>query len=64
MTFTAPASYGVLEGTLQGLGYCDADPAPLFDGTVQIESGSGMTWTLKTDETGHYKLCWMWPTAR
>lgn len=58
MTVTAPQAYGKLEGTVQSLGYCDADPAPLNEAVVSIESGTGMTWRVDTDETGHYQV-WM-----
>jgi hypothetical protein len=58
MTVTAPASFGFLEGTVQGLGYCDADQAPVYDAAIQVESGTGKTWTLKTDAAGYYQV-WM-----
>lgn len=58
MTVTAPETYGKLEGTVQDLGYCDADPAPLEGAMVSIESATGLTWMLETDDTGHYQV-WM-----
>ncbi len=56
MTVTPPATYGLLEGTVTGLGYCDANPAPAVGAAVDIEASGGMTWTLTTDSNGHYSL--------
>ncbi|MGC9025467.1 MAG: PKD domain-containing protein, partial [Chloroflexia bacterium] len=55
MTVLPAATWGKLEGTVTGLGYCDANPAPLEKATVLITTTSGMTWSLKTDEFGHYQ---------
>jgi len=54
MTVTAPATWGKLAGTVTGLGYCDANPAPIEGAVVYIESGSAMSWTLTTDVSGTY----------
>jgi hypothetical protein len=62
MTVTAPASYGTLEGTVTGLGYCDADPSALQKAVVVITSALGDVWTLETDENGHY-FTWLDSTA-
>ncbi len=56
MTVTPPATWGKLLGTVQSLGYCDADPAPLAGLNVLIEGSSGMTWTVTTDVSGTYQL--------
>ncbi|MBK6328303.1 MAG: carboxypeptidase regulatory-like domain-containing protein [Chloroflexi bacterium] len=56
MTVTPPASYGFLEGTVTGLGYCDANPVPAVGAAVDIEASSGMTWTLTADANGYYSL--------
>ncbi len=55
MTVTAPDSYGVLEGVVQSLGYCDLDPAPPNWAKIVVESVSGLTWTLRTDAAGYYE---------
>ncbi|MGC8874153.1 MAG: PKD domain-containing protein, partial [Chloroflexia bacterium] len=54
MTVIAPTSYGKLQGTVTGLGYCDAHPAPLKDATVRIE-GQLQTFTVTTDASGYYQ---------
>ncbi len=46
MTVNAPATWGKLEGTVTGLGHCDADPAPLQGAEVLIESGMTETITV------------------
>ncbi|HQK14685.1 MAG TPA: S8 family serine peptidase, partial [Anaerolineae bacterium] len=56
MTVSAPATWGKLEGTVSGLGYCDANPAPLEGATVFVEASDGMTWTLTTGADGRYVL--------
>lgn len=52
---TSPPAYGLLAGTVTGLGYCDADAVPLAHATVFIESSLGVTWTLQTDASGLYR---------
>lgn len=47
------ATWGKVQGTVKGLGYCDAAPAPLADALVTITAGSA-TVNLKTDAAGHY----------
>ncbi len=57
MTVTAPDTWGKLEGTVVGLGGCDARPAPLAGATVQVESAAtGRSWTLTTDTDGVFGL--------
>jgi len=56
MTVTAPASWGKLEGTVTGLGYCDSDPKPITDTQVVIEPSAGQPITLTTDENGYYSF--------
>jgi subtilisin family serine protease len=56
MTVTRPATWGKLEGAVTGLGYCDANPAPLANADVLIEDSTGMTWTLTTDISGTYQI--------
>ncbi|MBN1659653.1 MAG: carboxypeptidase regulatory-like domain-containing protein [Anaerolineae bacterium] len=58
MTVVPPPTYGKLEGTVIGLGYCDTDPAPLEEAEMIVESSLGVSWTLATDEAGHY-LIWL-----
>ena len=55
MTLTAPPTWGKLSGVVTGLGYCDADPSPLHNADVTIESSAGLTWTQKTDANGEYQ---------
>jgi len=54
MTVEAPASWGRIEGTVTGLGYCDANPGVLEEAQVVITGSSGASWTLLTDAAGHY----------
>jgi subtilisin family serine protease len=54
MVVNAPADWGQLSGTVTGLGYCDADPAPLQGAQVAIEGGL----TVETDADGYY-LLWL-----
>ena len=54
MNVNAPANWGQLQGTVTGLGYCDANPAPLKDALVSIEGGL----SVKTDANGYY-LLWL-----
>ncbi len=58
MTVSAPATWGKLTGIVNGLSACDVNPTPMANAVVYVESGSGMTWTLKTDVNGAYKV-WM-----
>jgi hypothetical protein len=53
MTVTAP-TWGKLNGTVTGLGYCDSDPAPLKDAKVVIV-GASDTYTVTTDADGYYQ---------
>ncbi len=54
MTVTAPPDWGKLEGTVTGLGYCDANPSPLEDAMVVITDTNGITYTLVTDANGYF----------
>jgi len=54
MTVIAPATYGKLQGTVTGLGYCDVHPVPLEDATVRIE-GQLQTFTVTTNASGYYQ---------
>ena len=56
MTVLPPATWGKLMGTVTGLGYCDADPAPVEEADVLIEASDGTTWTLVTDDMGVYAV--------
>jgi hypothetical protein len=58
MTVTPPDTYGKLEGTVQGLGYCDMETYLLNNAEVFIETGLGLTWTLGTDANGYFQI-WM-----
>ncbi len=54
MTVLPPLTWGKLAGTVTGLGYCDANPAPLEGAEVFVEGATGVTWTLTTDANGYY----------
>jgi uncharacterized repeat protein (TIGR01451 family) len=56
MTVTPPDTWGKLMGTVQSLGYCDADPAPVAGLDVLVEGSSGAMWTLTTDADGVYQV--------
>ncbi len=56
MTVTSPATWGKIEGTVTGMGYCDTDPMPLEGAEVLIESRTGYTEVLTTDENGYFGL--------
>ncbi len=58
LSVTVPPTYGKLEGTVQGLGYCNGSPSSLSQADVFIQSSLGTTWTLKTDANGYYQM-WM-----
>jgi hypothetical protein len=58
MTATVPAGWSKLMGTVQDLGYCDVNPAPLQDATIFIQGTNGFTATVKTAADGTYKF-WM-----
>ncbi len=49
-----PGTWGVLEGSVVGLGYCDSTPSPLEAALVLIEAGSSY-WQLYTDSSGKYE---------
>jgi uncharacterized repeat protein (TIGR01451 family) len=51
------ADLGRLEGTVTGLGYCDAQSNPLV-ADLLIENGTGNTWTVASDPTGYY-FAWL-----
>jgi hypothetical protein len=55
MTVLAPPAYGMLEGTVTGLGYCDVNPWPLNDATLFLQGANGYTTTLETDAYGYYQ---------
>ncbi len=56
MVVTAPANWGVLQGTISSLGYCDANPAPLSGATVLITGSNGMTRTTTTGADGAFEF--------
>lgn len=56
MTVSPPATWGKLQGTVSGLGYCDAAPVPIEGATVLITDTSDSTWELTTDFRGMYSL--------
>ncbi len=45
MTVTAPPTWGKLNGTVTGLGYCDADPNPLEGAQIHIQSANAAVTT-------------------
>ncbi len=54
MTVEAPATWGILDGVVTSLGYCDADPVPL-EGAAVVIQGVTNTITLTTDLNGAYR---------
>jgi hypothetical protein len=56
MTVSASPDWGKLTGVVNGLAACDVNPTPMPNAVVYVESGSGMTWTLKTDVNGVYQV--------
>ena len=58
LTLSAPSSWGKLNGTVAGLGACDAPGAALSNATVVITNNAGTAWTQTTDSGGNYQL-WM-----
>ncbi|MFA5685006.1 MAG: S8 family serine peptidase [Lysobacteraceae bacterium] len=55
MNVTAPASYGEIIGTVSGLGYCGADPAPIADAEVTVTGNAG-SYTTSTNASGQYSV--------
>jgi hypothetical protein len=50
-----PTTMGKITGEVLDLGYCNENPVPIAGAEVVVQSETtGMTFTLKTDETGHY----------
>ncbi len=56
MYVEAPQSWGRIEGTVMGLGYCDQEQLPLKDAVVEITGATGNSWTLLTDANGHWAV--------
>lgn len=56
MTVTLPATYGKIEGTVYGMGYCDDEMLPLANADVLIEDSDGMTITVTTNVGGVYEV--------
>ncbi len=54
MTVNAPATWGKLEGTVTGMGYCDANPMPLEGAEILIEASGGYTKVVTTDANGYF----------
>ena len=54
MTVTPPSWYGTLSGNISTPGYCDNSPSVLEGAEILIESSTGVTWTVTTDEAGKY----------
>lgn len=55
MLVNPPASWGKLNGTVSGLGYCDVNPAVLSGAAVTIEDSVGGSIGLETDSDGYYQ---------
>jgi len=67
-----PGELGVLQGTINSLGHCDANPAPLGGAVVTVTGSNGMTRNVTTGADGAY-LFWLpdyaartrsWPPSR
>jgi len=69
LTVEAPATWGRLEGLVQGLGYCDANPAPIEGARVLVQSwmtetvAAGLEADFEGDDGGFVgSLDWEWGT--
>jgi hypothetical protein len=58
MHVTPPGNIGRLEGTITGMGYCDAESYPL-EAQVVIENSTGITWTITSDPATGYYFQWL-----
>jgi hypothetical protein len=58
MTVEPPVDWGRIEGTVMGLGYCDANPYPAEEAMLVITGSSGNSWTLAANEAGHW-VTWL-----
>jgi subtilisin family serine protease len=56
MTVLPKVEWGKLTGVVTGLGYCDADPAPLEGAGVLVEATDGITYAMMTDTDGGYGI--------
>jgi N-acetylneuraminic acid mutarotase len=54
MHVPVPPNFGLLEGTVTGLGQCDTAGGPINKATVFID-GPNADYTLETDASGHYQ---------
>jgi hypothetical protein len=54
LTVLPSADLGQLEGTVIGMGYCDAESYPAAGAMVHIEDGMGGSWDLEADNSGYY----------
>ncbi len=54
MHVPVPPNFGLLDGTVTGLGQCDAAGGPISGATVFID-GPNADYTLETDASGHYQ---------
>lgn len=55
MEVVLPADWGTVQGSVESLGHCDENPAPLAGVPVSI-SGQSDSWALETDDEGFYQL--------
>jgi hypothetical protein len=55
MTVTAPASWGVVEGQVNSLGYCDSSPAPLDAATVLVQDRGGAVIPIPVGRGGYFR---------
>ncbi|MGC9468910.1 MAG: carboxypeptidase regulatory-like domain-containing protein [Anaerolineae bacterium] len=54
LTVTPPTDWAKLYGTITSLGYCGENPAALEGAEILIETSSGVSYTLTSDEDGAY----------
>ncbi|MBE0410772.1 MAG: carboxypeptidase regulatory-like domain-containing protein, partial [Anaerolineales bacterium] len=54
MTVLELETFGLLNGTVSSLGYCDGESNPLAGAEVFIESALGDSWTVTTDAEGFF----------
>ncbi len=55
LTVNSAPTFGMIAGTVTGLGRCDANPAPLNNAKVVVLGSTGYTTTLTTNASGQYQ---------
>ncbi len=58
LTVLPSGEIGLLDGIVESMGYCDANPAPV-EAEIIAENGAGDTWTILNDGTTGYYSRWL-----